>query len=142
MIRDFHLGDVLSVTSGRLLAPAGMGAVYQILNHLTGQELYTHQLPRAADECKPSLIRQHPWLDGPEMREAMETLGLQLDAASRQDHRDEIVGQWLAELAAIRGATLPIEADPPGSHPHIDPTAELELMAPGKTTPTTYGEGG
>jgi hypothetical protein len=133
MTRDFHIGDVLSITTGRLLAPAGMDAVYRILNHLTGGHLYTHQLPRAADECKPSLIRQHPWLDGPELREAVETLGLRLDAASDQDRRDEIVERWLGELAAIRGATLPVEADPPGSHPHIDPAAELELMAPGKT---------
>ena len=61
-MRHFHIGAILSVTTGRLVAPNGIEDVYSILNHMTGDNLFTHQLPRAGEECKPWLLRQHPQL--------------------------------------------------------------------------------
>lgn len=46
--KRFHLGDVLSITTGHLLSPRHMEGVYEILNHMTGDQLFTHQLPRAS----------------------------------------------------------------------------------------------
>jgi hypothetical protein len=60
--RDFPLADILSITTGRLLSHRHMDGVYEILNHLTGDNLMTHQLPRAAETCRPALIAQHPFL--------------------------------------------------------------------------------
>ena len=60
----FPLGTVLSVTTGRLLSPDGIGGVYAILSHMTGDTLYTHQLPRALDACAGPLLAQHPDLAG------------------------------------------------------------------------------
>ena len=60
MSKQFHLGDVLSVTSDFLLSPRKIDGVYDILNYMTGDDLYTHQLPRASKECKPWLLRKHP----------------------------------------------------------------------------------
>lgn len=59
----FPLGDVLSIVTGRLLSERHMGGVYEILNHMTGEDLYTHQLVRAAEVCKPALLKQFPELD-------------------------------------------------------------------------------
>jgi len=60
--RSFHLGDILSITTRRLLSPRHMDGVYDILNYLTGDDLCTHQLPRAARQCTPLLLAQHPFL--------------------------------------------------------------------------------
>ena len=60
--KKFHLGDVLSITTGRLVSPRHMDGVYDILNFMTGDNLFTHQLPRASDECKPHLLAQFPQL--------------------------------------------------------------------------------
>ena len=58
----FHLGDILTVTTGIFMCPTRMDGLYRILNHLTGDNLMTHQLPRAAEECKPWLRHQFPTL--------------------------------------------------------------------------------
>jgi hypothetical protein len=62
--RRFHLGDILSVTTGILLSPGEppIVGVYKIMDHLTGQSLYTHQLVILADPCRKELLRQHPQL--------------------------------------------------------------------------------
>jgi hypothetical protein len=58
--RMFSLGTILSVTTGKLLCP--MDNLYEILNFLTGEQLYTHQLPRAGDAGKPYILQQYPQL--------------------------------------------------------------------------------
>lgn len=58
--RRFTLGEILSVTTDKLLCP--ISNLYQILNYLTGCHLYTHQLPRAAREATPFVFEEHPWL--------------------------------------------------------------------------------
>lgn len=60
--RMFHLGDILSITTGKLVSPRLMDGIYDILNYMTGDDLYTHALPRAADECKPYLLMEMPFL--------------------------------------------------------------------------------
>lgn len=59
-VRNFHIGDILSITTGRLVSPRRMDGVYDILNYMTGDDLFTHQLIRAAEECAPALREQHP----------------------------------------------------------------------------------
>lgn len=60
----FHLGDVLSITDGRMMSPRHMDGIYDILSFMTGDSLFTHQLPRAMKECQPFLLKQHPQLAG------------------------------------------------------------------------------
>jgi hypothetical protein len=61
-MREFDLGDVLSITTGRLVSPRRMKGVADILSYMTGESLLTHSLLRAGDICKPEIIRQHPQL--------------------------------------------------------------------------------
>lgn len=60
--KRFCLGDVLSITTGRLVSPRHMDGVYDILNYMTGDNLFTHQIPRASRACKPVLLAQFPQL--------------------------------------------------------------------------------
>src|SRR5688500_3274407 len=62
MSARFPLGEVLSITTGRLVGREAIGGVYRILDYMTGESLFTHQLPRAAEECRPALLAQHPQL--------------------------------------------------------------------------------
>lgn len=53
MAKDFPLGDVLSITTGRLVSKERMDGVNEILDYMTDDELGAHQKLRAADECRP-----------------------------------------------------------------------------------------
>lgn len=56
--RRFHIGDILSIVSGRLVSPRGMQGLYDILEYMTDDSPNTIQLGRFADECRPYLEGQ------------------------------------------------------------------------------------
>jgi len=55
----FRASQVLNVMDILLTS---MGDVYAVLNYMTGDDLYTHQLPRAARWVRPIIEEQHPWI--------------------------------------------------------------------------------
>lgn len=65
---NFHISDVLTIITGRLVSRDGMDGVYHFLNFMTGDDLYTHQLPRAALVCEVALKAQFPHLADAELR--------------------------------------------------------------------------
>lgn len=115
-MKTFHLGDLLSVTSGSLVSPSHIGGVHALLDYMTGDTLFTHQLPRACDECKPALLAQYPFLAEVEVP----------DEFDGKYH----VEAWLADLVALHGAKLEVRPLDRADHAHIDPISELGMMAP------------
>lgn len=119
--KQFHLAAILSVSTGFLFPAPGTDApidcVYDILNFMTGDDLYTHALVRAADECRPLLSEQLPFLR-------------EIDL---QPRRAEMKTNWqgiLDELVVRYGAyhtVYPLGAD---DHEIIDPIEELKRMRP------------
>lgn len=59
-VLDFHLGDVLSLYTGKDLSPRGIAGIHRILNFLHGQELYDYQLSDKATEALPWITLHHP----------------------------------------------------------------------------------
>ena len=114
--RTFHLGDILSITTGRLVSPRHMDGIYDILNWMTGDSLFTHQLPRAMDECQGPLLAQHPDLAAAEVPE---------DFGGEGD-----VNRWLAEQVADYGETREVAPLADDAHERIDPITELQQMRP------------
>lgn len=110
MKKSFHISDLLSAYSGYLVSTRHMAGVYEVLNFLTGADLFTHQLPRAMDECRPWLYKQHPLLDG------IDCSGL----------NPESLPAWVTRIVAQYGETLEIEPMPRGGFEHRDPVEELE----------------
>ena len=110
-MKQFHLGDVLSVTTGVLMSPNHMGGVYDILNYMTGDDLYTHQIPRACREVAPVILAQHPSL-----------ASVHLNGMPPQD-----VAPTLARLVAEHGEWWPLEpmTDYTPKHPLVE---AVELM--------------
>ena len=113
--RAFHLGDVLTITTGRLVSPRHMDGVYDILNFMTGDNLFTHQLPRAMDECQGPLLAQHPDLAAINVPEL--------------DGEAEVIA-WLAVQVDRFGETRQVAPLAAEEHTHIDPLTEIRKMAP------------
>ena len=111
--KKFHLGDVLSIISGRLISPRGMDGIYDILNFLTGKNLFSDQLLRAMDECKPYLLKQCPYLDSLEMKNAVanldKNLDKQLEGIDNKEKRRKIVVKWLDEQVKKYGEAIEVE---------------------------------
>ena len=114
--REFHLGDVLSITTSRLVSPTGVDAPYDILNFMTGDSLSTTQLPRAADECKPHLLKQFP----------------QLKKVSVSDCNTKNWREWLDRQVAKYGEKFVVKALPRGTHKSKDPVSETLEKLGGK----------
>jgi hypothetical protein len=116
--RTFDLGDVLSITTGRLVSQRGMDGIYDVLNFMTGDDLMTHQLPRAMDECAPRLLEQHP-----DLAEVVVP-----DKFDGEHH----VRCWVTKQKERFGESRSLRPLPAGDHPRIHPLTELAMMAPGK----------
>ena len=110
--RTFHIGDILSVTTGFLVSPRHMEGIYDILNFMTQDNLFTHQLPRASDEYRPYLLRQHPQLSD-----------VNASVVTRENWQS-----WLAERVAEFGEQLPVELIPMDDHTFKDPLTEAIEM--------------
>ena len=129
--RKFHLGDVLSVTMGRLISPRHIDGVYDILNFMTGDDLFTHQLPRANDECKPFLLEQFPQLATPEMDFAVAELGEMLKTKSGKTEKEKLVAGWLAKQVAKYGEMFAVKPIPSEKYAVKNPIHEvLEMIDP------------
>lgn len=114
--RMFGLGAILTVTTDRMLA-RDIGDIYELLNFMTGDNLFTHQLPRAAGECKPALLEQHPQL---------------ADIAVPDLPDADAYMAYLADLEDAYDAQLAVTPLPDHAHTHIDPLTELADMMPDK----------
>jgi hypothetical protein len=113
---DYHLGDILSVTTERLVSPRHVDGLYDLLGFMVGEPLWTRQLPRANDECKPALLVQHPDLAEVEVPEEFDG--------------KEHVDRWLAEQVARFGEYRDVQPLAAEDHTSIDPVAELRMLKP------------
>lgn len=110
--REFHIGDVLSVTTDRLVSPRRMEGIYDILNFMAGESVYTHQIPRVGLEAAKTLVQQHPFLSDINAKDI-----------SKENWRD-----WLDEIIAKYGERLMIAPMTQDQHERIDPLSELAEM--------------
>jgi len=115
--RRFHVGDILSITTGRMVSPRNIEGVNDILNYMTGSLLFSHQLPRVADECAPSLRAQHPDLNEVEIPEGL----------ADPDKFEKFMG----ELATKYGEDRPVFPISPEDHVYIHPMKEFADMLGG-----------
>lgn len=126
--REFHLGDILSITTGLLVSPRRMEGVYDILNFLTGDNLFTHQLPRACSACKPFLFNRFPCFDSPEMDLEVATLRLMMETSTGKANKKHLVTGWLSNQVAKYGETFEVKPVPSEAYKRIHPIAELATL--------------
>lgn len=113
-------GQLISITDGRLACD--IGDVYKALDAITGDNLFTHQLPRASRFVEPFLAELHPWVrDLPPMPS--------LDGLPTEDVADVVYG-WVDRISAEHGS----EHEAPDLSAQWtpgDPLAELSDMLDG-----------
>jgi hypothetical protein len=117
----FHIGDILSVTTGRLVSLDHIAGVVNVLDFMSGDSLHTHQLIIAAPIYRPVILQQLPDLNDVETPSEFVS--------------DQSVYDWLDEQVIKFGAhqTLSSREDLWGSH---NPIQDFIDIREGK-----YGEG-
>lgn len=112
--KKFPLEVVISALHGTLLCT--IDQVYEVLNFLTGDNLFTHQLPRAGRVCRIPVFRQHPFL------KEIDVSGINPD-------------NWKEKLAILKEKyPNEIELEPIANWTHIDPVEEAaEIMGGDKS---------
>ncbi|WP_280246192.1 hypothetical protein [Nocardia abscessus] len=114
--RSFHIGDILSITTEVLVSPRHIDGVYDILQWMTGEPVWTHQLPRVAEECAPSLRQQFPDLAAVVVPDGLNS--------------EEKVLSWLAGIVQQHGETRQVVPLPKEDHTSIDPLTEMRMNHP------------
>lgn len=131
--KKFELGDVLTIVTGRLVASRKIDAVYEILNWMTNDNLFTHQLPRASRECEPWLIRWFPELKDAKSDENSTKLDEVLDA--NRDDPSVACDAWVEHLKATLGLQqyYDVPRIPRDDHDVKNPITELtDMVGPEK----------
>lgn len=124
MIKEFASRDVLSTVTGRLMGD--IGGVYEVLNWMAGESLFTHQLPRVADEARPVLLAAHPLL--------------QQAVDEAEQVTTENYHQWRQTWEDRYGPTIAVPKFSADAHEQIDPMSELaEKIHPDKIITVSIG---
>lgn len=93
--KEYHITDVLTITTGRLVSLRHTKGVFDILSFMLGTKLAAHELPDALDKCAPALLEQFPSLS--------EVTASTLDStAFRSDDR----AVWVSRMENRFGKTL------------------------------------
>lgn len=114
MKRKFRIEVVLSAVTGILLC--SMDDIYDVLNFLTGDNLFTHQLPRAGRVVRIPVFKQHPFLKSIDVSGVTPENVWDVIAEIKSNHPNYI------ELSPIENWT------------HIDPTTEMVNMKNGDSS--------
>ena len=138
----FHIGDVISVATGRLVSPRHMTGVCDILQFMCDESPFSHQIARFIRECEPFILCQYPQFALPAFQPALDELDTWLQRGTREQ-ASELVQEWLLKvlggsygvkdlkLAGSAGDMLIVEKLPLHHHERIDPESEaLEKFPP------------
>ena len=136
--KTFSLRTILTVTTGRLLTKGkterdnGIGDLYEILGWMSGEKgLFTHQLPRVGEECKPWLLKWFPKLAVYGVQSSLDSLDKWLNSCKKSGDYGVGIDMWLTEMKMM----FPDVKDeyevgkiPEENHKQINPMEELVAM--------------
>jgi hypothetical protein len=106
--QKIHLGDALTIVTGKFLSPNGMRSLQDTLRYLTGDVVFINQIPRAVDACRPHILASFPELGNPP-----------------DDVRSDEGKKWISEHYALYGDEIEISPLPTGAFKHGNAAAEL-----------------
>lgn len=112
--KTFPTAVVLSTITGRLICD--INGVYEVLSWMTGESVFTHQIPRIGREAEPVILAAHPHL-----REAVREAAL-VNRENWQEWRDRWIERYGPEIAVPKMTAA--------EHKAIDPITELQATAP------------
>lgn len=93
--RKFHVGDLLSITTDRLLSPqAGHPeGPYNLMAFMLGRPPKIMKLTEAVNKCRPCLIAQFPEFGAPEMTNALAELD-RIRATKTKREESLVLQEW------------------------------------------------
>lgn len=124
-MKSFHIGDVLSIVTGRLVSLKGAVGLSEILSYMTSENLLPFALPRAIEECKPYLLEQYPQLKSIRPEEMFKNIPIEEITFS-------MVKEWLNTQIELFGEYYDVDKLPAGIHIRIDPRVETWIWLNGK----------
>lgn len=101
--KKFSTEAVLAVYTGRLVCP--IQGVYDVVSHLTGNDVYTHQIPRLMAPCKTAIAEQIPQLHRKDVTRIIDSLPIRLQK-STQDQINAEIAAWCADVRNMLGNSL------------------------------------
>ncbi len=119
--KSFPIAKILNFADGRLLT--SIDDVYEFANFMTGDNLFTHQLPRAFRAIEPVLKKQLSFLASPEFATDQQWL---TDALARGSDARTTINLWLVNMSAKYGAEHLVS--PLAEWMQQDPVSELVQM--------------
>ncbi len=131
-MKTFHISDVLTLTTGLLVSNRHMEGVYEILSFLTGDNVWTHQIPRVMEECSPWLKAQYPHLfpDNPPMAALIVEFQKYIETPEGKNDLTGACQRWCASVATAMKLPEQLSVYELGAdmHTHIDPVEEAKAM--------------
>lgn len=117
--KDFPTDDVLSTVTGYFVSINGISGVYNVLNWMTGESIYTHQISRISKEAAPVILAAHP------------NLAAAYEEAKLVNQENWRV--WRRTWINRYGPTISVPKFTIDQHERIDPLSELvEKVHPDK----------
>ena len=108
--KDFDISDVLSVTTGSLVAERGMEGIYDIMGWMTQDPgITTLGLLAQSQPCKDALLSQHPELVGVEVPDWDSFVPVEASREQELEIKKREIDYWLTEQAEIYGRMLSVE---------------------------------
>lgn len=107
--KEFATADVLSTITGRLIGK--MDGIYEVLNWMTGESVFTHQIPRIGREATPVVVTAHP-----QLQQAVD---------EAEQVNQENWQQWRQTWEDRYGPTIAVPKFSADTHENIDPMSEL-----------------
>ena len=105
MTKKFHIGDVLSVVTSRMLSPTGIDGYKDITEHMTGVEL-SPMATEAMKQCGDNLISQFLKLGTPEFRASFEKFAAAIETS---DDPQKTCDDWVREQGLLYGEYVEVE---------------------------------
>ena len=107
--RLVHIGDILSITSGRLVSREGFSSFHRALTYMAGEDVYVHQVAHVMAEARPVLLERYPLL---------------ADVVPPDDIDETTVGEWLNEQSRLYGEFLELPRMSCGQHKSMNAVSE------------------
>lgn len=93
--KDFHISDLLSITTGRLVSKSGMDGIFNILNYMENDNLSTIGLTVVKDKHTATLDNLYPQLSENSLKIELQQLDNALDISN---NTEKTVSEWVKSL--------------------------------------------
>jgi len=140
-LKTFHLGDLLTLTTNKLLAPTQMQGLTDLVEHLIGRHITNDMdLLWFSQEARAKLVAQHPWLSHvvvPDTDDLNELVTWFAHEIVSRGGSHQVIGVEIVEDEAIELLNVEAEAD-------VEPTikTDTETVTEQVTVPATTEDDG